>query len=99
MPRYQIEYERAARRHIGRLAKRQQVALVDAIKRNLTWEPLVQTRNRKPLEDSELGGWELRVGDIRAYYDVSAEEQIVWILAVGIKVGDLVSIDNKLVRP
>src|SRR4051812_37452666 len=81
MPRYKIEYELGASRQIEKLTKRQRVTLLDAIHRNLTWEPLVQTRNREPLDDSEVGGSELRVGDLRAYYDVSEEEQIVWILA------------------
>src|SRR3954471_3527004 len=99
MSRYRIEYRRDARLQVEKLPKRQQVTLLDAVDRHLTWEPLVETRNRKPLEDSELGGWELRVGDLRAFYDVFEERRIVRVLMVGVKVRDLVLIDGKLVHP
>src|SRR5882672_736379 len=99
MPRYHIEYRRDARLQVDKLTKRQQVMVLDAVERQLTWEPLVRTRNRKPLEDSELGGWELRIRDLRAYYDVFEEQRIVRVLAVGLKVRDQVLIDSKLVRP
>ena len=99
MPRYQIEYRQSAHLQALKLTKRQQVTLADAVERQLSWEPLVETRNRKPLEDSELGGWELRIGDLRAYYDVFEDQRIVRVLTVGVKVRDLVLIDGRLVRP
>lgn len=99
MPQFQIEYRHTARLQVQKLTKRQQVTLADAVERHLSWEPLVETRNRKPLEDSELGSWELRIGDLRAYYDVFVEQRIVRVLLVGVKVRDLVLIDGKLVRP
>jgi hypothetical protein len=44
--------------------------LLDAIREQLADEPLVETRNRKPLRPNPLAPWELRVGSLRAFYDV-----------------------------
>src|SRR4051812_25614822 len=99
MDPYRIEYRHDARLQVQALPKHQQVMLLDKIREQLTSHPQVQTRNRKPLESSALGSWELRAGDVRAYYDVIERERLVRILTVGVKVRDLVLIDGKLVRP
>ena len=52
----------------------------------LTHQPTVETRNRKPMRPNPLAPWELRIGELRVYYDVAAEpEQVVYIRAVGVK--------------
>ncbi len=99
MERYRIEYRHDARLQIHALPRHQQVMLLDKINEQLTSQPRLQTRNRKPLESSALGSWELRAGEIRAYYEIIEEERLVRILTVGVKVRDLVLIDAKLVRP
>jgi mRNA-degrading endonuclease RelE of RelBE toxin-antitoxin system len=99
MEPYRIEYRHDARLQVQALPKHQQVMLLGKIREQLTSQPQVQTRNRKPLESSALGSWELRAGDLRAYYDVIEEERVVRILTVGVKMRDLVLIDGKLVRP
>jgi mRNA-degrading endonuclease RelE of RelBE toxin-antitoxin system len=45
----------------------------------------VETRNRKRLRPNPLAPWELRVGDLRVFYDVDAEASCVRIVAVGRK--------------
>ncbi|MGL5060273.1 MAG: type II toxin-antitoxin system RelE family toxin, partial [Microcoleus sp.] len=41
---------------------------------------------RKPMRPNFLASWELRIGELRVYYDVEEEfEAIVEILAIGIK--------------
>jgi mRNA-degrading endonuclease RelE of RelBE toxin-antitoxin system len=66
-------------------AKAEQRAILDAIEVQLTTQPLVQTRNRKPLRPNDLSSWELRVGSHRAFYDVEEDEEKVIIKAVGRK--------------
>lgn len=46
----------------------------------------METQNRKPLRPNPLASWELRIGDLRVYYDVEEDpEQKVIIAAIGIK--------------
>jgi mRNA-degrading endonuclease RelE of RelBE toxin-antitoxin system len=65
---------------------RRQIAL--AIEEQLTHQPQVPTRNRKPLGqaaasfDYEPPLWELRVGALRVFYDVDEVGQRVLIRAV-----------------
>lgn len=67
------------------LKKNEQVTILNAVNLQLANEPLVETRNRKPLRPNELSQWELRVGSYRVFYDVDAEGDAVLIKAVGWK--------------
>jgi len=64
----------------------------DDIDDQLTDQPAVQTRRRKQMrmEEGTLPfdvppGWELRVGDLRVYYDVDEESQVVNVRAIRLK--------------
>jgi mRNA-degrading endonuclease RelE of RelBE toxin-antitoxin system len=72
--------------HLVDLSARQRRVVLDGIKTYLTYEPLVETRNRKPLRPNSLAQWELRLGELRAYYRVSTgTDRRVEVVAVGIK--------------
>jgi len=85
--------------HLRGLNARDQRIVVDTIDDQLTYQPDVVTRHRKPLEPNDLATWELRIGDFRAFYDILQTEQtedqagetigepVVTILAVGFKMG------------
>ncbi len=47
-----------------------------------------RSRNRKQLRPNELAEWELRVESFRIFYDVSVEDEVVKVVAVGIKDGN-----------
>lgn len=47
------------------------------------------------MRPNPLSGWELRVGDLRVYYDVLDVERKVVIVAIGRKLGDRVSIGGE----
>ena len=62
------------------------------IEEQLSYEPEVETRNRKPLlRPTELGAtWEIRFGPnnrFRVFYETDQVNREVYILAIGIKVG------------
>jgi hypothetical protein len=58
----------------------------DNVDRQLTHQPLVETRNRKPMRPNPLAPWELRIQNLRVYYEVEeGTEPIVLIRAIGIK--------------
>jgi mRNA-degrading endonuclease RelE of RelBE toxin-antitoxin system len=62
--------------------------ILDAIEEQLAREPETRTRNRKLLENlippwqTMAAIWELRVGEYRVFYDVSATESVVYARAV-----------------
>ena len=62
--------------------------ILDAIEEQLAHEPDTRTRNRKLLENlippwqTVAPIWELRVGEYRVFYDVSAAESVVYVRAV-----------------
>ena len=96
---YDIEFADAAIRHLRALTARERTTVVDAIEEQLSHEPLVETRNRKPLRPNPIAAWELRVGSLRAFYDITLPEAlsvqtsgVVRIMAIGKKVGNVLRI-------
>ncbi len=89
---YRIDYSPRARRHLRPLTANQRALLADAVEEQLQYQPTVETRNRKHLEENALAQWELRVRNLRVFYDVEdQDEPVVRIRAIGIKVRDRVS--------
>ncbi|MBD2773561.1 type II toxin-antitoxin system RelE/ParE family toxin [Iningainema sp. BLCCT55] len=84
--------------HLRALTARQQRIVLAAITEQLSNEPTVPTRNRKQMRPNPLALWELRVGDLRVYYDIDEEELVVDIRAVGVKEGNQVLIGGEIVE-
>ena len=83
---YRIEYAPEAEAHLAGLTKREATTILDTVPRQLGHQPTLVTRNRKPLEANPVAPWELRIGDLRVYFDVVEEiEHVVRIVAVGRK--------------
>jgi mRNA-degrading endonuclease RelE of RelBE toxin-antitoxin system len=80
---FEIVFTESALADMGFLKKTDQKVVLDAIEQQLTKEPLVQTRNRRPLRPNDLSAWEVRVGSHRVFYDVDAVTQKVTVKAVG----------------
>jgi len=94
--RYRIEYADNAIQHLSLLMARQRSVVLDVVALKLTHQPTVATRNRKRLRDNTLAPWELRIGDIRVYFDSEEfPEAVVTIRAVGVKVRDRVLIGGE----
>lgn len=83
---FRIEYDPVTEDHLAVLTAREAAIVLDTVPRQLAHQPTVVTRNRKPLRPNPLAPWELRIGDLRVYYDVQDEpEAVVTIRAVGVK--------------
>ena len=74
-----------AKEGLRSLAKARRNTVLDAIARQLQYEPRRADRNRKQLHANKLAAWELRVGDLRVFYDVADAPDVVTVNAVGWK--------------
>lgn len=84
--RYRIEYTKETKGHLQALSARQRSILLDAVEAQLADQPAVQTRNRKRMRPNVLATWELRVGNLRVYYEViEGAPPTVVVRAVGVK--------------
>ncbi len=94
-----IEYSPDAEDHLRALTTRQQRMVLDAVDEQLVHQPTVETRNRKPMRPNPLAPWELRIGNLRVYYDVEEEpEPVVFIRAVGVKQRNRVRIGREVIE-
>src|SRR5688572_25741604 len=95
---YRIIYSPETKDHFRYLSKRQAATVLDTVPRQLSHQPTVPTRNRKILRAGARYPFELRIGELRVYYDVkgdSESEQLVLIDAVGIKIREKVFIGGE----
>ena len=96
---YHIEYPAEVVEQLRCLAKNQQVTVLDTVEQQLSHQPTVETRNRKPMRKNPLAPWELRIGNLRVYYDVEEEPvPTVFIRAIGIKEHNIVRIGGKVIE-
>ena len=96
---YRIEFSPEVEDHLRVLNRRNQAIALGAIEKQLAHQPDIETRNRKPMRPNPLAPWELRVGNMRVYYDVQEKpKKIVYIIAVGIKKRDQVWIGKETFR-
>jgi mRNA-degrading endonuclease RelE of RelBE toxin-antitoxin system len=96
---YRIEYSPDAEDHLRMLTARQQRLVLATVDKQLMHQPTVETRNRKPLRPNPVAPWELRIGNLRVYYDVEEDpELVVFIRAVGIKERNQVRIGREVIE-
>jgi mRNA-degrading endonuclease RelE of RelBE toxin-antitoxin system len=89
---YQVTFSAESLQHVEFLSARQRQIVLSGIREQLSYEPMVETRNRKLMRPNPLAVWELRIENLRVYYDVDTDESIVDIRAVGVKEGNRVFI-------
>lgn len=85
MARHLIQLTDEAKLDLAWSAAPERKVILDGIREQLVWEPVVQTRNRKPVRDESPPRWELRVGKYRVLYEVDEASSVVRIGAVGYK--------------
>ena len=68
-----IIYSPEAVDHLKALPKATQARVIDQVEEQLTHEPKLPTRKRKVLRPNPIAPWELRLGDVRVFYDVQDE--------------------------
>ncbi len=104
---YELVYDPLVKEHLRAIVSKHHSLILDSIEEQLLFEPEVETRNRKPLQQLQqpflLGArWELRLGPgnrFRVYYKIESEERQVKVLAVGVKVRNRVFIGGEELNP
>ena len=100
---FKLVYAPQARKHMWAIERRHFSLIKKAIEDQLTYEPDVETRNRKPLKRPVVfqATWELRFGPdncFRVFYDVDIDAHEVNILTVAVKERDRLLIAGKEVE-
>jgi mRNA-degrading endonuclease RelE of RelBE toxin-antitoxin system len=96
---YRIEYSPEADDHLNALTAHQRTLVVKAVDKHLQYQPTVETRNRKEMKPTPLAPWELRIRNLRVYYEVMEEpEPLVYVRAIGVKVRSQVWIGGEEVE-
>ncbi len=90
---FELVFAPEVKEHMKAIEKKHHSVIQQAMEEQLPFQPLTETRNRKPLEQPAAfsAEWELRCGfqnRYRVLYKVDVEEKLVFILAVGTKVGN-----------
>lgn len=96
---YRIEYSIEAIEHLKGLSAGQRKIIFDVVDKQLPYEPKIETRNRKLMRPNFLSVYELRIQELRVYYDVEEiPEPIVVIRAIGYKDGNQVYIAGEEIK-
>ena len=99
---YQLIYAPTVRDHLATIDRKYFNLIRTTIEEQLSYEPDVETKNRKPLLfASAYGEWELRLGSnnrFRVIYRFSLADQKVYIGAIGEKRGNKLFIAGEEVR-
>jgi len=87
---FALVYASEVKGHLRSIEKKHHSEIRETIESQLSFEPDVETRNRKPLERAmDIGAdWELRLGPdnrFRVFYATKPDIHEVYILAIGVK--------------
>jgi mRNA-degrading endonuclease RelE of RelBE toxin-antitoxin system len=85
---FQIDFTPDALEDLQLFRAYEQRQIIESIETQLPYQPTQATRNRKQLRPNDLAEWELRIDNIRLFYDVDIELSLVKIEAIGYKEGN-----------
>jgi mRNA-degrading endonuclease RelE of RelBE toxin-antitoxin system len=80
-----LKWSPDARDHLAGLPAHQRAAAVDGAQPHLRDRPTQPSKKRKLLTDHPLATWELRLCNLRVFYNIDRDGKVVEIVAVGVK--------------
>jgi len=98
MASYRIEVTEEAKGDLSYYTAFERKLIVSGIREQLTHQPHIETKNRKPLRDNPIASWELRVGKYRVFYEVDDTVNTVSVVSVGYKEHNVLWIRGKEVQ-
>ena len=99
---YTLVYARGVVKHLTAIVAKYHRLIREGIEEQLSFEPGVETKNRKPLRQPAPFGaeWEIRVGPDNRFcvlYDIAADQRAVQIVAIGEKDGNRLIVGGEVV--
>lgn len=82
----------------AQMSRRERQTVLDRCEALLQRHPACPTRNLKVLRPNPLARYELRLGNLRAFFEIEEEAATVLVLAVGRKEGNKLWIGGEEVR-
>jgi mRNA-degrading endonuclease RelE of RelBE toxin-antitoxin system len=98
MANYQIELTEEAKEDVYYYDAFERKIIVSGIRDQLSDQPDVETKNRKPLRENKLAPWEVRIGKFRVFYKLDETGKTVTVVSVGHKEHNIVLIRGKEVE-
>ena len=98
MAHYQIEVTESAKDDLSVYTVFERKTMASAMRGQLTYQPMIETRQRQKLRDNPVASWELRVGKHRVFYEIDERSRKVTIIAVGHKEHNILFIRGKEVQ-
>jgi hypothetical protein len=97
---FDLIYDSEVSQHVAAIDRKYHSLIRNTIKKQLSYGPDVETRNRKPLTQPSMFGtaWELRFGPdnrFRVFYRTDTDAYKVRILAIGVKQGNRLFISGE----
>ncbi|MDM8550192.1 hypothetical protein QUF72_08950 [Desulfobacterales bacterium HSG2] len=96
--KYKIRITEDAKNDLSFFKAYERKIILTAIKEQLSYEPLKETRNRKRLRDNPIAPWELKSGKYRIFYGVNNDIVTVTVISVGMKKHNILYIMGKEVK-
>jgi hypothetical protein len=89
-PKFDLTFAPEAIKHLDLIEAKYHGLLRRTIREQLTHSPMVETRNRKPLDQPAplQASWEVRCGPdnrFRVFYDVDVGSRTAQVLGIGVK--------------
>lgn len=95
---YRIEISEEAKKDLWFFKAYERKIILNSIKKQLSYEPLKETRNRKELRYNPISTWELRIGKYRIFYDVLNDIVTVIVVSIGMKEHNMLYIRGQEVK-
>lgn len=97
---FRLIYDPKVANHLRHIERRFYPFIQKTIDEQLRYEPEVETRKRKPLEQPTAfeATWEIRFGvnnRFRVFYQTDQVRGEVYVLAIGVKLGNRLFIEGK----
>jgi mRNA-degrading endonuclease RelE of RelBE toxin-antitoxin system len=96
--RYQIAVTESANDDLSVYTAFERKTIASAIRAQLTYQPMIETRQRKKLRDNPVASWELRIGKYRVFYEIDEMSRKVTIIAIVHKEHNILFVRGKEVQ-
>jgi mRNA interferase RelE/StbE len=98
MTKYQIKFSQDGLIDLEFFAVYERKTIVDEIKKQLSYQPAVETSKKKKLRNNVIAPWELKIGTYRAFYEVLEDIVTVYVVSVGYKEHNILYVRGREVR-